>query len=114
MALKGESKVGKAKKDDWVQVFKVVLKPEERAPGLPSETAGVPLTMKVKGFLVDQSADVGDQVLIQTVTGRLVKGKLIEVAPTYKIDYGYPQPELLKIGLEVKSLLREEGESSEK
>jgi len=105
--------VGEAKKDDWVQIFNVVLNPEERAPGLPPETAGVPLTMKVKGFLIDQAADIGDQVSIQTVTGRLVEGKLIAITPAYEIDYGRPQPELLKIGLEVRKLLREEGENIE-
>lgn len=100
----------KAQKDDWVQVFKVVLEPEERAPGLPPETARVPLTMKVKGFLVDQTAAIGENVTVKTATGREVTGKLIEVNPGYEIDYGRPQPELLKIGYEVKRLLREEAD----
>jgi len=100
--------MGKARKGDWVQIFKIVLKPEERAPGLPPETASVPLTMKVKGFLVEESAEIGDQVSIQTMTGREVEGKLIGINPAYAIDYGRPQQELLKIGLETKKLIREE------
>ncbi len=100
----------KAQTGDWVQVFKVVLKPEERAPGLPPETAKVPLTMKVKGFLIDQSAAVGDQVAIRTATGRKVEGKLIGINPAYEIDYGRPQPELLNIGFETRSLLSGEAD----
>jgi len=102
--------MSKAQKGDWVQVFKVVLNPEERAPGLPPETASVPLTMKVKGFLVDETAEIGQQVSIQTITGRDVQGELIGINPAYEIDYGRPQQELLKIGLEVRNLIREEAD----
>lgn len=96
-----------AQKGDWVQIFKVILEPEERAPGLPPETAKVPLTMKVKGFLIEKSARPGDYASIQTVTGRIVEGELIAVNPPYAVDYGHPQPELLTIGLEARKMLKE-------
>jgi sulfur transfer protein SufE len=38
----------KAKKGDWVQVYRVVLEAGERAPQVPEDTAKVPLEMKVK------------------------------------------------------------------
>jgi len=99
-----------AKKGDWVQIFKVILNPEERAPGLPPETSAVPLTMKVKGFLADQAARAGETVTIHTATERTVQGELIVVNPAYEIDFGEPQQELLKIGFEVRKLLREEAD----
>ncbi|MEW5785539.1 MAG: 2-amino-4-oxopentanoate thiolase subunit OrtA [Bacillota bacterium] len=97
-----------ASKGDWIQIFKVILEPGERAPGLPPETAAVPLTMKVKGFLVEDSAAPGDTVTIRTVTGRTVLGELIAVNPLYEIDFGRPQPELLEIGVEARRLLKKE------
>jgi 2-amino-4-ketopentanoate thiolase alpha subunit len=98
----------RAEAGQWVQVFNVLLKPGERAPGLPEETAALPLTMKVKGFLVDSGAAEGETVTIRTVTGREVRGELIDVNPVYPVDYGEPQPELLRIGLSVRALLNRE------
>lgn len=101
--------MNQASKGDWVQVFKEVLSPGERAPGLPPETAEVPLTMQVKGFLINESAVRGDTVSVQTLTGRTVNGELNAVNPLYDIDFGRPQPELLSIGLEVRKELKKGG-----
>jgi len=95
-------------KGDWVQIYKVLLPPGERAPGLPPETAAVPLAMKVKGFLVDEQATTGDIVSVRTVTGRIVSGELKAINPLYEINFGRPQPELMTVGLEARELLREE------
>ncbi len=97
----------KCKKGDWVQISRVILEPGERAPSVPPETAAVPLTMKVKGFLLEETAELGDSVSLQTVTGREVSGRLLAVNPSYGIDFGVPQAELLKIGVEVRKILRE-------
>ncbi|MBS3943425.1 MAG: 2-amino-4-ketopentanoate thiolase [Dethiobacter sp.] len=99
-----------AKKGDWVQIYKVLLPPGERAPGLPPETAAAPLAMKVKGHLIEETATAGDVVSVQTITGRIVTGELIAVNPAYRIDYGCPQPELLNVGAEARRLLNEEAE----
>ncbi len=101
--------MNQASKGNWVQVFKVVLHPQDRAPGLPPETAEVPLTMQVKGFLINESAVPGDTVSVQTLTGRTVKGELNAVNPPYNIDFGRPQPELLSVGLEVRKELKKGG-----
>jgi 2-amino-4-ketopentanoate thiolase alpha subunit len=101
----------KAEEGQWVQVSKVLLKPGERAPGIPEETAAVPLTMKVKGFLLENGAVEGETVTIRTVTGRQVQGQLISVNPVYAVDFGEPQPELLRVGPAVRALLRREAEA---
>jgi len=100
-----------AKKGNWVQIYKVLLPPGERAPGLPPETAAAPLAMKVKGHLTEEAAAAGDIVSVLTLTGRIVTGELIAVNPAYRIDYGCPQPELLSVGAEARRLLTEEAEA---
>ncbi|RKD28008.1 hypothetical protein SAMN02745883_00412 [Caminicella sporogenes DSM 14501] len=92
------------KKGEWVLVHNIVLKPEERAPQVPDDTKKVPLEMWVKGFLLED-AEIGDEVKIRTMTGREVYGKLIEVNPSYKHNFGSCVPELLQIGLQVKDIL---------
>ncbi|MBI9011837.1 MAG: 2-amino-4-ketopentanoate thiolase [Clostridiales bacterium] len=94
----------KAKKGDWVKIHSIVLTPEERAPQVPEDTKKVPLETWVKGFLLDD-ASVGETVEVKTYTGRLVKGTLIEVAPTFKHSFGENVPELLQIGLQLRSIL---------
>ncbi len=94
----------KAKKGDWVKIHSIVLTPEERAPQVPDDTKKVPLETWVKGFLLDD-ASVGETVEVKTYTGRLVKGTLIEVAPTFKHSFGENVPELLQIGLQLRSIL---------
>ncbi len=41
---------------------------------------------------------MNSQATIKTLTGRLVKGKVMEVEPSYKHDFGDFVPELLQIG----------------
>ncbi|SHJ87128.1 2-amino-4-oxopentanoate thiolase subunit OrtA [Tepidibacter formicigenes] len=92
-----------AKKGDWVLIHNIVLKPEERAPQVPDDTKEVPLEMWVKGF-INHDASVDDEVEITTMTGRIVRGRLIDINPYYKHDYGKCVPELLKIGLQLKDI----------
>lgn len=93
-----------AKKGDWVLIHNIVLSPEDRAPQVPDDTKKVPLEMWVKGFLLDNS-EIGEIVEIKTITGRRVKGKLLEVNPTYKHSFGNFVPEQLQIGLQLKSII---------
>lgn len=100
-----------AEAGDWVEVYSIVLRPGERAPQVPGDTKALPLEMRQKGFLL-ASAQVGDEVEIRTVTGRLVKGKLSRVNPRYTHHFGRPAPELMTIGIELRRLLREGGSST--
>ncbi len=92
-------------KGAWVEIHGVVLSPGERAPQVPTDTQGVPLEMRVKGFLV-ASATLGDQVEIMTPAGRRVRGTLTAGNPAYTHGFGPPIPELRGIGAEVRALLR--------
>lgn len=93
-----------AEQGEWVQIYQVILPVGERAPQVPAETAGVPLEMWVKGFLVEKQAQVGTDVTIHSLTGRLLRGKLVAVKPNYEVNYGHPQPELLAIGVELRAI----------
>ena len=92
------------KRNTWVRIHKIVLRPEERATNIPEETKKVPLEMWVKGYLLD-NANMGDEVDIRTVTGRVERGRLIEVYPAYEHSYGQFIEELLEIDEQVKDLV---------
>ncbi len=91
-------------KNSWVRIHKVILTPEERAPQVPDDTKKVPLEMWTKGFLLED-AKIGDEVTVETVTGRRETGKLIEVNPAYNHSFGNFIPELLQIDKQVRQLL---------
>ncbi|MFQ6125239.1 MAG: 2-amino-4-oxopentanoate thiolase subunit OrtA [Candidatus Heimdallarchaeota archaeon] len=100
----------KAKRGDWVQIHKIILQPGERSPRSPEDTQQVPYEMRVKGFLLDNEAKIGQEVSIRTLIGRTFSGKLIAINPTYPHNFGEPVPELLSIGIELRELLtKEEG-----
>lgn len=92
------------KKGQWVSIHNIVLEPDERAPQVPEDTKKVPLEMWVKGFLIND-AEIGDEASIETMTGRIVKGKLLEVNPSYEHSFGDCVPELLQIGLQLRKIL---------
>lgn len=94
-----------AEQGDWVQIYQVILPVGQRAPQVPIETAGVPLEMWVKGFLVEKQAEVGTDVTVRSLAGRLLQGKLVAIKPTYEVNYGIPQSELLTIGVELRAIL---------
>lgn len=97
-----------AKKGDWVRIHKVILTSEERAPQVPDDTKDVPLEMWDKGFLLDEYAAVGDEVEVETIIGRRLRGKMIEINPQYDHGWGDCVPEILHIGRQVKAILQEE------
>jgi len=99
-----------AKKGDWVRIHNIVLKPEERSPHLPEDTQKVPLEMWVKGFLLNEEANIGDEVEVETYIGRKAKGTLVEVNPYWKHNFGKAVPELLYIGRQLRDMLAEDGE----
>ena len=100
----------KAKRGDWVQIEKILLNPEERTAPLPEDTKKTPLKMRLKGFLVNKEANIGDNVEIETLIGRKVEGKLVAINPKYEHDFGEPVPEIITIGIELREIL--EGDSN--
>lgn len=94
-----------AKKGSWVQIHAIILKSSERADHIPEDTKKVPLEMRVKGFLLNDNAKIGDNVQIKTASGRKVSGKLIAINPEYTHNFGKPIPELLTIGVELRKIL---------
>lgn len=96
-----------AKKGDWVRVYKVVLSAEERGANLPDDTKQVPLEMWDKGFLIDKTAGIGDQVMVETVIGRQIAGELVEINPSFDISYGDCVMETLYIGRQLRDMLGE-------
>ena len=92
------------KKGEWVRIYKVVLQSSERAPQVPDDTKKVPLELWVKGFL-QMDAEIGEEVEIETVTGRKEAGKLIEVNPYYTHDFGKFIPELLVIDRQTRDIV---------
>lgn len=94
-----------AKKNDWVRIHRNVLEPEERTGKLPEDTKKVPLEMWVKGRLVNETAEIGDEVTVTTIVGREEHGKLIEVNPCYELNYGSFVPEILEIETQLRTAL---------
>ena len=107
--MKGQKRLGI--KGDWVRIHSVVLKPEERAGHLPEDTKGVPLEMWDKGWLTDfvsgDGAAVGEEVEIETVTGRRARGTLVEVYPAYRHSFGNYIPEIHEIDRTLTSVMKE-------
>lgn len=83
----------------WVEIEKVVLNPEERAPSVPDDTKLTPYKMWVSGFFAEEG-EIGEEVRIKSIIGRELSGKLVRVNPSYSHSFGKVVPELLKIGTE--------------
>ena len=99
---------------EWVEVERVLLEPADRSPNLPAETADKPLMVWVKGFAQGE-ADLGEELTVETMTGRSVTGRLSAINPGYFHTFGRPIPELASAGRDLRTRLavwREAGESS--
>ncbi|MBE0700306.1 MAG: 2-amino-4-ketopentanoate thiolase [Acholeplasmataceae bacterium] len=75
-------------KTTYVQIFKVVLNPGERAENIPADTKNTPLELRLKGVL-NHEASIGDVVTITTPSGRQEQGILIQVEPYFKHSFGH-------------------------
>lgn len=94
-----------AKKGDWVRIHSVLMEAGNRAPGIPEDTAKVPYELWDKGFLISDGYKIGDVVEIETITGRKIKGNLLEINPSYDHDFGEFIPEILAIDKQLKNLM---------
>jgi hypothetical protein len=90
--------------DTWVELESVVLRPGERAPGIPADTAAVPFAARVRGFLI-APARIGSAAEVRTQADRVVGGRLRVVLPRNPADFGDPSPELLQVGKAMKERL---------
>lgn len=79
-----------------VEIRARVLEPEERADGLPPDTARLPYELRARGLLV-QPCLVGDQATIRTATGRLLRGSLESVEPADTHTFGRPPRALVEV-----------------
>jgi hypothetical protein len=86
-------------KGTWVEIEQVVLQPAERSASLPEDTKKVPYILRVSGFLM-LDANLGQQVQVRTIIGRVISGELKVINPSYRHGFGTVIPELLTIGTE--------------
>ncbi|WP_255701559.1 2-amino-4-oxopentanoate thiolase subunit OrtA [Terrisporobacter hibernicus] len=96
-----------AKKGDWVEIQEVLLKPEERAPQVPDDTKEVPLVQWIRGLMITDEATIGDQIEIETIIGRSVRGQLCAINPRHVHDFGEPVKELIQVGMELRREIEE-------
>ena len=94
-----------AKKGDWVRIHSIVLKADERTAKLPEDTQKCDLQQWTKGFLQEESAEIGDEVTVETAVGRMVKGTLLEVGPYYTHSYGKFVPEIVEIDKQLREIM---------
>ena len=89
---------------EWVEVERVLLEPEERSSNLPPDTASKQLMVWVKGFARSESG-LGEDVSVETMTGRQVSGRLSAINPGYFHTFGRPIPELSHVGADLRARL---------
>ncbi|HPF16458.1 MAG TPA: 2-amino-4-oxopentanoate thiolase subunit OrtA [Thermotogota bacterium] len=104
---------GKAIRGQWVKIHRIILNPSQRAPSVPEDTKKCPLEMWLNGYLDQDEAMIGEEVIIKTVIGRSVNGTLTEIEPKYAHSFGKPIQELLEIGPKVRDFI-EQGDIDER
>lgn len=93
--------------NDWVEIEEIILSVEERAPRLPEDTKQTPLKQWVKGKLLTEKATIGDEVEIETLIGRRLKGTLSDIKLRHNYDFGEYVDELIDIGIGLRQELEE-------
>ena len=94
-----------AKKGDWVRIHNIVLRAEDRTAKIPEDTQKCDLEMWVKGSLIEDEAQVGDIVTVETATRRKEKGVLLEENPHYTHSYGDFVPEIIEIDKRLRKIM---------
>ncbi len=85
-------------KGTWVEVERTMLGGGRRVAGrLEDPTQVAAYSVRVSGFLLED-AELGQQVRIRTITGKLHVGKLRIQSPSYGHSFAHTVPELVKIG----------------
>lgn len=94
-----------AKKGDWIRIHSIVLKAEERTAKIPEDTKKCDLEMWVKGALLEDSAECGDVIHVETAAGRVESGVLLEERPHYTHSYGDFVPEIIEIDNRLRRIM---------
>jgi hypothetical protein len=89
---------------EWVEVERILLEPADRSPNVPPETAEKPLVQWSKGFATTGAA-LGEELTVETMTGRSVTGRLSAINPGYHHTFGSPVPELTSVGRDLRGRL---------
>jgi 2-amino-4-ketopentanoate thiolase alpha subunit len=87
---------------EWVEVECVLLEPADRAANLPADTAQQQMLAFVNGF-AQAGAALGEEATVETMTGRLVTGRLSEINPGYFHTFGRPPTELIGVGRDLRA-----------
>jgi len=95
--LSEDKAMSKIAKGTWVEIERVLLQPEERAPNLPEDTRKCPYVLRISGFL-QEDAELGAEAKINSIIGHEHGGRLRVVNPSYGHSFGTTVPELLTIG----------------
>ncbi len=77
-----------AHKGDWVLIEQVYLMAKQRQNHLPADTQAKDFTLRIKGFLSDETVEIGNSCSVVTKTGRYIEGRLLEVFPSYRHSFG--------------------------
>jgi hypothetical protein len=97
---------------EWVEVERVLLEPADRSRALPPETAIQPMLVWSTGFATTEGG-LGDEVTVETMTGRTVTGRLSAINPGYFHTFGNPIRELVSVGRDLRARLSEYREAGE-
>ncbi len=92
------------KAGSFVRIHKVILKSSERANTIPEDTSSTDLRMWTKGFL-NSDANIGDDVEVTTLAGRVETGELVALNHVYDVNYGDFVEEIIPIGVYLKEKL---------
>ncbi len=92
-------------KGDWIEISSQILTSSERASNLPDDTAAMPYVMKTRGTAME-NGQLGEEILIQTPSGRQLKGKAEEIDPYYTHDFGECVPELVEIRKTIRAMMK--------
>jgi hypothetical protein len=92
------------KPGDWVRIHISILPAGERAAGIPADTAAHPYEAWINGF-AEEEAVLEEDVTVRTLSGRRVRGTLVEINPGYSHTFGRPARALLAVGPSLKRLL---------
>jgi hypothetical protein len=95
---------GSCSAGDWVEVEYKLLEPADRAKNLPEDTAAQPLLAWVKGF-ARAGAALGEELEVETMTGRVVRGVLTDATPGYTHTFGTQPPEIAAVGRDLRARL---------
>ena len=72
---------------------------------IPEDTKKCDLEMWVKGALLEDSAECGDVVHVETAAGRVESGVLLEEKPHYTHSYGDFVPEIIEIDNRLRKIM---------